>query len=104
MSLDTGLESRVYGRRDPSRDTLYPQKLALISATSSGRSVGIVRSRTKATEFVVLFMSLDIKRYLRLGYFENNSIFISHFPKAHYMQSMHTSKYLHIKKDKYNSL
>ena len=29
---------------------LYPQKLALTSPTSGGRSVGIVRSRTKATE------------------------------------------------------
>jgi hypothetical protein len=29
---------------------LYPQKLALTSPTSSDRSVGIVRSRTKATE------------------------------------------------------
>jgi hypothetical protein len=32
--------------------TLYPQKLALTSRTSCGRSVGIVRSRTKATELV----------------------------------------------------
>jgi hypothetical protein len=31
---------------------LYPQKLALTSPTGGGRSVGIVRSRTKATEFV----------------------------------------------------
>jgi hypothetical protein len=31
---------------------LYPQKLALTSPTSSGRSVGIVRSWTKATELV----------------------------------------------------
>jgi len=30
---------------------LYPQKLALTSPTSGGRSVGMVRSRTKATEF-----------------------------------------------------
>ena len=30
---------------------LYPQKLALTSPTGGGRSVGIVRSRTKATEF-----------------------------------------------------
>jgi hypothetical protein len=34
--------------------TLYPQKLALISPTSGGRSVGIVRSRTQATEFYPL--------------------------------------------------
>jgi hypothetical protein len=50
----SGLENREYGCRDPSfwpRDTtLYPQKLALTSPTSGGRSVGIVRSRTKATE------------------------------------------------------
>jgi hypothetical protein len=50
----SGLESQEYGRRDPSRwphGTLYPQKLALTSWTSGGRSVGIVRSRTQATEF-----------------------------------------------------
>jgi len=34
---------------------LYPQKLALISPTGGGRSVGIVRVRTKATEFSCLF-------------------------------------------------
>jgi hypothetical protein len=31
---------------------LYPQKLELTSPTSGGRSVGIVRWRTQATEFV----------------------------------------------------
>jgi len=36
---------------------LYPQKLALTSPTGGGRSVGIVRVRTKATEFVCLFDS-----------------------------------------------
>jgi len=30
---------------------LYPQKLALTLLTGGGRSVGIVRLRTKATEF-----------------------------------------------------
>jgi hypothetical protein len=52
------LESREYGRRELSRwprDTLYPQKLTLTSSTSDGRSIGIVRSRTKATEFFFLF-------------------------------------------------
>jgi hypothetical protein len=38
------------------RDTLYPQKLALTSPTSGGRSVGIVRSRIKATEFSFSFL------------------------------------------------
>src|SRR5215510_15471742 len=33
--------------------SLYPQKLALTSPTGGGRSVGIVRSRTKATEFFI---------------------------------------------------
>jgi hypothetical protein len=53
-SSGSGLESREHGRRDPSRwprGTLYPQKLSLTSPTSGSRSVGIVRSRTKATEF-----------------------------------------------------
>jgi hypothetical protein len=53
-SSGSGLESREYGRGDPSRwlrGTLYPQKLALTSPTSGGRSVGIVRSRPQATEF-----------------------------------------------------
>jgi hypothetical protein len=54
----SGLESREHGRRDPSRwprSTLYPQKFALTSLTSGGRSVGIVRSRTEATEFSFTF-------------------------------------------------
>jgi hypothetical protein len=53
-SSGSGLENRDYGRRDSSRwqrSTLYPQKLTLMSSTSSGRSVGIVRSRTQAMEF-----------------------------------------------------
>jgi hypothetical protein len=48
------LRERDYGCRDPShwpRGTLYPQKLPLTSPTSGGRSVCIVRSRIKATEF-----------------------------------------------------
>jgi len=32
---------------------LYPQKLALTLPTGGGRSVGIVRSRTKATESLI---------------------------------------------------
>jgi hypothetical protein len=51
------LENREYGRKDHVRllrDTpLSPQKLALISPTSSGRSVGTISSRTKATELLV---------------------------------------------------
>jgi len=33
---------------------LYSQKLALTSPTGGGRSVGMVRSRTKATEFSLI--------------------------------------------------
>jgi hypothetical protein len=45
------LEIRGYGHRGPSRcphGTLYPQKLALTSPTSSSCSVCIVHSRTLA--------------------------------------------------------
>jgi len=48
-----GLENRLtaVGTRCADHVTpLYPQKLALTSPTGGGRSVGIVRSRTKATE------------------------------------------------------
>jgi hypothetical protein len=49
------LENREYGRRDPlrwPRGTLYPQKLAITSPTSGGRSVGIVRSRIQTMELL----------------------------------------------------
>ena len=55
---------------------LYPQKLALTSPTGGSRSVGIVRVRTKATEFTVLRcvyvyqppcpLNLAAERYLSL--------------------------------------
>jgi hypothetical protein len=51
-----GAAWKKYSYGDPlcwPRATLYPQKLALTSLTSSGRSVGIVLLWTKATEFVV---------------------------------------------------
>jgi hypothetical protein len=60
-SSDSGLENREYGRRVPSRwprGTLYPQKLALSSPTSGGRSAGIVRSRTQATEFFSVLLRI----------------------------------------------
>jgi hypothetical protein len=50
-SSGSGLENPINDRGgDPlrwPRDRLYPQKLALTSPTSGGRSVGIVRLRTK---------------------------------------------------------
>jgi hypothetical protein len=42
----------VHIRRNDHATPLYPQKLALTSPTSGGRSVGIVRSRTKATQLL----------------------------------------------------
>jgi hypothetical protein len=52
LCMFSGLENRkINGWGDPLRwphDTLYPQKLALTSLTSGGRSVGIVRLRTKS--------------------------------------------------------
>jgi hypothetical protein len=64
-SSGSGLENRDYGPWDPSRwprGTLYKQKLALTSPTSGGRSVGIVRSRTEATEFSLVLV-LDARVY-----------------------------------------
>jgi hypothetical protein len=61
------LEIREYGRRDPSRwprGTLYPQRLQLTSPTSSGRSVGMVRSRTQATEFICCHEDTRVREYL----------------------------------------
>jgi hypothetical protein len=56
-----GLENREYGSGVPvhcPRDTLYPQKSVLTSLTSGGRSVCIVRLRTKATEFLGFICNL----------------------------------------------
>jgi hypothetical protein len=67
-SSGSGLESREYCRRDPSRwprGTLYPQKLALTSPTRGGRWVGIVRSRTRATEFVPFISEYAVQTYVR---------------------------------------
>jgi hypothetical protein len=53
-SSGSSLKNREYGSKHPShwpRGSLYPKKLALTSPVSGGRSVGIVRSRTQATEF-----------------------------------------------------
>jgi hypothetical protein len=47
-------KTEINGRGDAlrwPRDTLYPQNVALISPAGCGRSVGIVRLQTKATEF-----------------------------------------------------
>jgi hypothetical protein len=65
-----GLENREYGRGircADQRDTLYPQNLALTSPPCGGRSVGIVRLRTKTTEFV-LFLNNSVAPLIVLKY------------------------------------
>jgi hypothetical protein len=60
-SSGSGLENREHGHRDTSRrtrGTIYLQKLVLTSTTSGGRSVGTVRSRTQATELLVINLIL----------------------------------------------
>jgi hypothetical protein len=64
-SIGSCPENRKYGLGDPSRwprGTLCPQKLALSSPTSGGRSADIVRSRTQATKFslVYVYSSTDL--------------------------------------------
>jgi hypothetical protein len=59
-SSGSGQQNRINDRGDPllwPRDTLYPQKLDLTSPTSDGRSVGIVRLRTKGHGVLVLVHS-----------------------------------------------
>jgi hypothetical protein len=56
-SSGSGLENRQYSCGDLlcwPRNTLYPQKLALTSPTSGGRSVGIICLGTKVMEFFFL--------------------------------------------------
>jgi hypothetical protein len=56
-SSGSDLENWVYGSGDLlhwPRNALYPKKLARTSPRSGHRSVGIVRLRTKATEFFFL--------------------------------------------------
>jgi hypothetical protein len=80
-SSGSGLENRDYGRRDPSRwsrGTLFPQMLALTSTTSGGHSVGIVGSRTQATEFsffLVLDIIIDFCRMFQLLQFKYRFLF-----------------------------
>jgi hypothetical protein len=59
-SSESGSRKLILSRGDQLRwlcDIIYPQKLAITSPTS-GRSVGIVRLRTKDTEFSFLILLL----------------------------------------------
>jgi hypothetical protein len=46
---------------------LYLQKFAPTSSTSGGRSVGIVLSRTKATEFIIIVVVVGYGLKLHKG-------------------------------------
>ena len=54
---------------------LYPQKLALTSPTGGGRAVGIVRVRTKATEFSYI---LSVSFSSKCSLFYNSNVFGSY--------------------------
>jgi hypothetical protein len=57
-SSGSSLENQDYSHIDRCADhatPLYPQKLALTSPTGGGHSVGIVCSRTQATEVFFFF-------------------------------------------------
>jgi hypothetical protein len=58
------------------RDTLYSLKLALTSPTSGGRSVGIVRLRTKATDLRVVLRPFQIN----VIYINGICVYILHVP------------------------
>jgi hypothetical protein len=100
-----GLESRVYGRGYPSRDTPLFAYLALTSPTSGGRSVGIVCSWTQATEFssssLMFFMIPDCirgsKSHIPLIYVYVFLVvsFLPYFTPIPYMYSSHLPCVLH---------
>jgi hypothetical protein len=65
--LSTHLENRDYSRGDPLRwphDTLCQLNLALTSPTGCGRSVGIVRLRTKTTESVSSYIHIHVSTHV----------------------------------------
>jgi hypothetical protein len=92
-SSASGLESRQYVRRDPSRwprGTPYPQTLALTSPTNDVRSVGIVCSWTQTTEFLyvcvcggcissLILACFDFRASAYYYYKQSNWIIIIHF-------------------------
>jgi hypothetical protein len=62
-------------RRTDHATPLYPQKMALTSQTSCGRSVGIVRSRTKATELVNISIFFRINLF-SVGFYSDSTLIL----------------------------
>jgi hypothetical protein len=78
-SSSSCLESREYGRRDPScwpRGTLYLQKLAITSPTSGGRSFGIVRLWTQRMEF---FFVTNIEQILKYEWTSDSPVDLGNY-------------------------
>jgi hypothetical protein len=98
-SSGSGLENRDDGRGAPlrwPRDTLYPQKLALISPTSGGRSVDIVRLRTKATEEAVMCIS-DVGVILMTFFvIQANSGIVQRLDHGRFLPNPFSSLYIYI--------
>jgi hypothetical protein len=65
-SSGSGLETEITAvgiRRADHATLLYPQKLTLTSPTNSGHFVGIVRSRTQATEYLLYIQYFTLPAY-----------------------------------------
>ena len=77
---------------------LYPQKLALTSPTGGGRSVGMVRSRTKATEFIYIYIYIYIE-YKKCVLTSSTTYVrnISHYRKNSAIQDKKLHTDLHVK-------
>jgi hypothetical protein len=94
-SSGSGLESREYGRRDTSSwpcISLYPQKLALTSSTSGDRTVGIVRSRTQATEFNFFFL-VSVLQLIRCRWSTSWNSCVFHLKMANKGRKCSANKY-----------
>jgi hypothetical protein len=86
-SSGSGLENQEDGRGDPSRlprGTFYPQKFSLTSPTKGRLSVGVARSRTQATEFVICCCSILWMLYGFVGRSERNNKHLFRFVKDVY--------------------
>jgi hypothetical protein len=64
-SSGSGLEIEIKAAGIRCADHLCPQKMALTSPTSGGRSVGIVRSQIKPTELLLLVVNYTLLCFIK---------------------------------------